>query len=227
MSSIIYFYVACYWISFCLCLPLGPVNLEVFHTAVKKHYAQAVAVAVGGAMGDAFWATAALFGVYPFINSPNLEGGFLVATAIITMVLGIMALKDSRFIAKKEEIVVSRIRRRKRWAFLKGLTMVMVNPLGIISWLISLQFLEKIDIYIPMELNYEIIFFVVVAAGAASYFLLVILITNKMKKILNSTRTRKISKYLGFLLIGVSMYFLYNAIKVLFFNSHLLSTLPK
>jgi threonine/homoserine/homoserine lactone efflux protein len=227
MSSIILFYAACYWISFFLCIPLGPVNLEVFHTALKKHYPQAAAVAVGGAMGDAFWATAALFGVYPFINSPNLEGVFLSATAVITLVLGIMALKDSRFIEKKEEGVVSMIRRRKRWAFVKGLTMVLVNPLGIISWMISLQFLEKIDIYIPMQLKYEIIFYLVVTAGAASYFLLVILVTNKMKRILNTTRTHKITKYLGFLLIGLSAYFFYNAVKVLFFNSHLLPNLPK
>lgn len=226
MSSIIVFYIACYWISFFLCIPLGPVNLEVLHTALKKHYPQAVAVAIGGALGDAFWATGAFFGVSPFINSPNLEGIFLLVTAAITLVLGIVAIKDSKFIEKKEEDVVNRIR-RKRWAFLKGLTMVLVNPLGIVSWMIFLQFLRKVDVYIPMQLKYEIIFFLVVMAGAASYFFLVIFITNKMKNILNPGRTRKITKCLGILLIGLSAYFLYNAVKVLFFNSHLLSNLPK
>lgn len=226
MSSIIFFYIACYWISFFLCIPLGPVNLEVLHTALKKHYPQAIAVAIGGGLGDAFWATAAFFGVSPFINSPKLEGIFLVVTAVITLVLGIVALKDSKFIEKKEEEVVSRIR-RKRWAFLKGLTMVMVNPLGIVSWMICLQFLRKAGIYIPMRLNYEIIFFIVVTAGAASYFLLIIFITNKMKNILNPRRTHKITKYLGFLLLCLSAYFLYNAVRVLFFNSHLLANIPK
>jgi len=209
-----------------LCIPLGPVNLEVLHTALKKHYHQAIAVAIGGAMGDAIWATTAFFGVSPFMNSPRMEGIFLVVTAAITLLLGIVALKDSKFIGKKEEEMVTRIR-RKRWAFLKGLTMVLVNPLGIVSWMISLQFLRKIDIYIPMRLNYEIIFFIVVTVGAASYFLLMIFITNKMNTILNPRRTRKITKYLGFLLIGLSAYFLYNAVRVLFFNSRLLSALPK
>lgn len=226
MSSIIFFYIACFWIGFFLCIPLGPVNLEVLHTALKKHYHQAIAVAIGGAMGDAIWATTAFFGVSPFMNSPQMEGIFLVVTAAITLLLGIVALKDSKFIGKKEEEMVTRIR-RKRWAFLKGLTMVLVNPLGIVSWMISLQFLRKIDIYIPMRLNYEIIFFIVVTAGAASYFLLMIFITNKMNTILNPRRTRKITKYLGFLLIGLSAYFLYNAVRVLFFNSRLLSALPK
>lgn len=226
MSSIIFFYIACFWIGFFLCIPLGPVNLEVLHTALKKHYPQAIAVAIGGAMGDAFWATTAFFGVSPFMNSPKMEGIFLLVTAVITLALGIVALKDSKFIEKKEEEMVTRIR-RKRWAFLKGLTMVLVNPLGIVSWMISLQFLRKIDIYIPMRLNYEIIFFIVVTAGAGSYFLLVIFITNKINNILKPRRTRKITKYLGILLIGLSAYFLYNAVRVLFFNSRLLSSLPK
>ncbi|MCP5102460.1 MAG: LysE family transporter [bacterium] len=227
LTSIILFYVSCYWISFMLCIPLGPVNLEVFHTALKKHYPQAIAVAGGGATGDAVWAAVAFFGVSPFMNSPQLEGLFLVATTIITLFLGIFALKDSKFVEKKEEELVAPIRRRKRWAFLKGLTMVLVNPLGVISWMICLQFLRKVGWYIEMRLNYEILFYIVVMLGAISYFSLIIFITNKMKHIFNPKRTRKITKCLGFLLLGLSAYFLYNAVKVIFFNSHVLSNLPK
>jgi threonine/homoserine/homoserine lactone efflux protein len=113
--------------------------------------------------------------------------------------------------------------RRKRWAFLKGLTMVLVNPLGVVSWMIALQFLRKFNIYIPLELRYEILFFIVVTLGASCYFLLIVFITNKMKRIFNPRRTRKITKVLGYILICLSMYFLYNAIKVFFFNGHILS----
>jgi threonine/homoserine/homoserine lactone efflux protein len=151
-----------------------------------------------------------------------LEAAFLLATATITFVLGVFTLKDSRFIEKKEEEMVSKIR-RKRWAFLKGLTLVLVNPLGIVSWMICLQFLRRLKIYIPLQLRYEVVFFMVVAAGAASYFLLIVFITNKMKHIFNRQRTSKITKGLGFLLIGLSIYFLYNAAKAFFFNTHLLS----
>ena len=222
MASIILFYVSCFWISFVLCIPLGPVNLEVFHTALKKHYPQAIAIAVGGAFGDAVWATVAFFGVSPFTHSPRMEALFLLGTAVVTFALGVFALKDSKFIEKKEEKVVTRIR-RKRWAFLKGLTMVLVNPLGIASWMICLQFLRKTGTYIPMELRYEILFYVVVTMGAACYFLLIIFITNKMKHVFNPQRIRKITRGLGFLLVGLSIYFLYSAARALFFNSRLIS----
>ncbi|MCP4214906.1 MAG: LysE family transporter, partial [bacterium] len=157
MLTIILFYFFSFWFGFLLCIPIGPVNLEVFNTALKKQYPQAVAVALGGALGDAIWAITAFFGVTPF-QTPKMEGFFFIATALITGVLGFLAIKDSKFIGKKEDGMVHKIK-RKRWAFLKGLTMVMVNPLGVVSWMICLQFLKKTGFYIPLELRYEIIFF--------------------------------------------------------------------
>jgi threonine/homoserine/homoserine lactone efflux protein len=219
MLSIIIFYFACFWISFALGIPIGPVNLEIFHDAVQKQYSTAISVAIGAAFGDATWALLAFFGISPFTSSPNLEAAFFLFTAIITCTLGIIAIKDSRFIEKKEENLVTRIK-RKRWALLKGLMMVLINPLGIVSWMICLQFLRKNQIFIPMETRYEIIFFIVVTMGAASYFLLLVLITNKMKEIFNAKRAGKITKYLGYLLLLFSTYFLFYAIKTFFFNSH-------
>ena len=225
MLSIILFYFISFWISFALCIPLGPVNLEIFRTALRKHYPQAVAVALGAACGDGIWAMIAFFGVSPFMSSPRMEILFLAVTGVITMGLGIYTLMDSRFIEKKEEKVVLKIR-LKRWAFLKGLTLVLVNPLGIASWMICLQFLRKLGLYIPMTFNYEALFYITVAAGAASYCLLIVFITNKMKHIFNPERSHKITRYMGYLLIGLSIYFIYNAALIFFSNGQIISTLP-
>lgn len=223
LTAIILFYVACYFLSFFLCIPIGPVNLEIFHNALKKHYPQAISVAIGGAIGDSVWATLAFFGISPFADNPNMEAFFFLFTAVITGGLGIVALKDSRFVEKTgkqtdQMPTVTKIK-RKRWALLKGLTLVLVNPLGIVSWMICLQFLRKNGIFIPMTINYEILFFVVVTVGAASYFFLVIFITNKMKNFFNPERTGKVTRYLGYLLLSFSVYFLFYAIKAFFFNS--------
>ncbi|MCP5046207.1 MAG: LysE family transporter [bacterium] len=219
MSSIIIFYISSFFIAFFLCIPIGPVNLEIFHNALKKHYPQAISVAIGGAVGDSVWATLAFFGISPFDSSPHLEAAFFLFTTLITAGLGIAILKDSKALEKREEQIVTKIK-RKRWALLKGLTLVLVNPLGIVSWMICLQFLRKNNIFIPMTLNYEILFFVVVTAGAASYFLLVVLITNKMKSIFNPERTVKITRFLGYLLLTFSAYFLFYSVKAFFFNNH-------
>jgi threonine/homoserine/homoserine lactone efflux protein len=219
MSSIIFFYIACFFISFFFCIPIGPVNIEVFQNAVKRLYPQAISIAVGAAIGDATWAWCAFFGISPFLYSKNMEAIFFVFTSIVTAILGILAIKDARFIEKKEEEIIERIKiKKKRWALIKGLTMVLVNPLGIVSWMVSLSFLRKLSFYIPLELRYEVLFFLVVISGAVSYFIIIITITHKLKKVFSPERTYKVVKFLGYLLILFSLYFLFNAIKLFFFN---------
>lgn len=219
MPSIISFYISCFFISFFLCIPIGPVNIEVLQNAIKRSYAQAISVAIGAAIGDGTWALCAFFGISPFLYSRHMEAAFFIFASIITAVLGILALKDARFIEKTEAHIIEKAKtRRKRWALLKGLTMVMVNPLGIVSWMVSLSFLRKVRIYIPLTLNYEIIFFLVVIAGAGTYFLVLIIVTTKMKKVFSPERTHKIIRFLGYLLIAFGLYFLFTAIKLFFFN---------
>lgn len=219
------FYLGCFFVSFFLCIPIGPVNLQVFQRAVKKEYAQALSLALGAALGDSVWAMAAFFGITPFLKNGynlSLEGIFLLVTAAITFVLGLLALKDARFlerieeIEKKEEAIVSRIQ-RKRWAFLQGLLMVLVNPLGIASWVIALSFLKKLHVYIPLSLNYIILFQAVIVFGAFAYFVLIILITHRVKSLCLPHNTRRVIRVLGYVLIAFSLYFLYFGIKALFF----------
>ena len=220
------FYLGCFITSFFLCIPIGPVNLEVFQSAIKKQHAQALSVALGASLGDATWALAAFFGISPFLkNGYNIliEGIFLLITAIITFILGILSLKDAHLlekIEKKEEALAEKIK-RKRWAFAKGLAMVMINPLGIASWMIALSFMKKLKIYIPLTLTYEIFFLITVLAGAFAYFTLIVLITNKMKAIFSPERTGKIIKILGYVLIVFSLYFMFFAVKTLFFYQRL------
>jgi len=219
MSSIIYFYVASYFIGFLLCIPIGPVNLEIFHSSLKKHYMHAIFVAFGAALGDGIWALTAFFGISPFRNgNQNLEWVFFLITAIITGSLGIFALKDSKCVDKAEDEITTIIRKKKRWAFLKGFALVIVNPLAVVSWMIVLKFLESFGIKIPLTINYELFFFITVAAGAASYFLLIVFITNKMKHFFNPQRTAKVTKYIGYILLAFSLYFIYYTVNSYMFG---------
>lgn len=218
MLTIGLFYLAAYLTGFWLCIMPGPVALEVFHHALKKQNIQALSVGAGAALGDAIWAMVAFFGITPFLkNGQNnyLESIFLLAAAVITFVIGFLALKDAHLVEKleKKEEEIARKVMRKRWAFLKGLTMVMVNPLGIGSWVIVLSFLKKSKIYIPLSLSYEIIFMGVVMAGAFSYSILMVVITNRAKKLFTPETTTWIIKILGSLLIAFSIYFLFYALR--------------
>ncbi len=203
----IIFYVSVFFLSGLFCIPVGPVNLEVFNNALRKKIPQALSLAVGAAIGDAVWATLALVGISPFLKSPRLEAVFLLGTALITFGLGMVALKDAKYIEEKEAYMASKVS-RKRISLLKGLTMVMLNPLGIVSWMIALSFLRGAGFYIPLTPTHKTFFFTVVILGAFAYFLLIIFITNRMKHFFDQQRTKKLIRSLGFVLLAFSLYFL-------------------
>jgi threonine/homoserine/homoserine lactone efflux protein len=223
MVSTLLFYLVAYFMGFALCIMPGPVAIEVFHHALKKQNKNALSIGLGAGMGDGIWAIVAFYGITPFLkNGENnhLEAIFLLTAAVVTFIVGLLAIKDSRFVKKvekKEEAIAERVKqKRKRWSFLKGFTLVMVNPLGIGSWMIVLSFLKKVKIYIPLMLSYEIVFLAVVMLGAFSYSLLIVGITGRIKKMFDHEKTAKTVKILGYLLVGFSLYFLFHAIRAFF-----------
>jgi len=223
MSKILLFYAVSYVIGFALCLVPGPVAIEVFHHAVKRQSVHALSVGLGAAVGDAWWAIVVFYGLTPFLKNDHgnsLEGFFLLAAAVITFIIGYFALKDARFVKKvlrKEEGIVRMVKqKRKRWSVIKGLTMVLVNPLCIGTWVIVLSFLRKAKIHIPLELSYTVFFALAVMLGAFSYTVLVVVITNRFKPLFNPGRTAKVIKVLGYVLILFAIYFLFYAVRALF-----------
>lgn len=225
MQSILLFYLACFITAFFTKIPAGPVNVELLNYAVKKYHPQAFSVAVGAALGDGIWVVIAFMGITPFLANRYLEASLLLFTAAITCILGLSALKNSKFIERTEEEIIRKIRKKKRWAFLKGFSLILINPLVFISWMIALSFLRKFKIYIPPGNNFKILLFLVVACGTLCYFSLVVVITRKIKNLFNPERTAKIVKVLGSLLLVFSLYFLYLAIRLFFFNAQLIVTL--
>lgn len=223
MLSIALFYLIAFLMGFALCIMPGPVGIEVLQHTLKRQNSHALSVGLGAGVGDALWALVAFYGITPFLKNGqgnHLEGIFLLVAALVTFVIGIISIKDSRFTlkvgAKTETVAKKVVRKRKRWSFLKGFTLIMVNPLGIGSWMIVLSFLKKTKIYIPLTLTYEIFFFVAVLIGAFGYSIFMITVASRIKPLFEPERTAKIIKFLGYLLVTFSVYFLFHSLRAFF-----------
>lgn len=222
--TIALFYLVAYGMGFALCIMPGPVAIEVFHHALKKQNKHALAIGLGAGVGDGVWALVAFYGITPFLkngtdNGNQMEGIFLLAAAIITFIIGMLGLKDAKIferVEKKEEQLAEKVK-RKRFSFLKGLMMVMVNPLGIGSWMIVLSFFKKVNIYIPLDQSYVFFFFWAVVLGAFTYSGVMVLITRRIEPLFTKEKTAQITRALSYLLIAFSVYFLFYAINA-FFN---------
>jgi threonine/homoserine/homoserine lactone efflux protein len=224
MLTILLFYLIVYSMGFALCVMPGPVAIEVFHHALKKQNKHALSIGMGAGIGDGVWAMVAFFGITPFLKNHQgntLEGIFLLVAAVVTFIIGTLAIKNSGFVKKvekKEEQIAEKVKRkRKRWSFVKGATLMLVNPLGIGSWMIVLSFLRKVEIYIPLTPTYEILFFAAVVLGTFSYAVVIVVITNRIKKLFDAEKTAKTVKILGYLLVGFSIYFFFHSIRAFFF----------
>jgi len=226
MLAILLFYLIVCAMGFTLCVMPGPVAIEVFHHAIKKQNKHALSIGIGAGIGDGVWAMVAFFGITPFLKNGqgnHLEGIFLLVAAVITFIIGTLAIKNSGIVQKvekTEEHIAEKVKQKgEGWSFLKGAALMLVNPLGIGSWMIVLSFLRKVDIYIPLTLTYEILFFVVVVIGTFLYSVAIVVITNRIKVLFDPEKTAKIAKILGYLLVGFSIYFLFHAIRAFFFAS--------
>ncbi len=226
MLAILLFYLIVCAMGFTLCVMPGPVAIEIFHHALKKQNKHALSIGIGAGIGDGVWAMVAFFGITPFLKNDHgnhLEGIFLLVAAVITFIIGTLVIKNSRIVQKvekTEEHIAEKVKQKgKGWSFLKGAALMLVNPLGIGSWMILLSFLKKIKIYIPLTSTYEFLFFVAVVMGTFSYSVVIVAITNRIKGLFDPEKTAKIVKILGYLLVAFSIYFLFYSIRAFFFST--------
>ncbi|MCI0471333.1 MAG: LysE family transporter [Candidatus Aminicenantes bacterium] len=187
---------------------------------MKKQNIHALAIGLGAALGDAVWALIAFLGITPFFKNAAtglLEGIFLLVASVITFIIGCLVCREGKSGARLEinEKTNARKekRKRKRWSFLKGLTLVMVNPLGIGSWFIVLTALKKSNIYIPLSINYAILFTAFVIMGAFSYSVSMVAVASRIKILFNPGKTARIIKILGYILVFFSFYFLFFSLR--------------
>ncbi|MGY6550073.1 MAG: LysE family translocator [Roseinatronobacter sp.] len=118
---------------FILFLTPGPVWLAIIARAMTGGFASAVPMAVGVALGDMFWALAAIFGLSWILS---LYGGLLDALKWVAM--GMFLVMGAQLIrhAQAQISTDSRLTRPGRVAgFAAGVTVIMANPKAILFYM--------------------------------------------------------------------------------------------
>ena len=74
---------------FVMCIPIGPLNILVFNTKLKRGIAPAMSIAVGGAIMDFIYFFIILSGLSLFTINPQISLGFQVLGTLILFILGL------------------------------------------------------------------------------------------------------------------------------------------
>lgn len=216
-NSIIYaasFIIIAYLMGFAAAIPVGATQLEITRRSLNGFPSSAVMLVAGSVISDAMYGVIALFGIAPFLQSPNVTIIFGFVNAGILIVLGFWALAESR---KKirEDVKSKKILKKKNIAFITGFSLAVTNPIMIYWWLMGHRFLSDFNLIEWGKNPSTIVFLAAGSLGIGSYLILLTFGVYKIKKFFSLSTIRKITAYFGISLFLLAAYFLFKAVELL------------
>lgn len=216
-NSIIYaasFIVIAYLMGFAAAIPVGATQLEIARRSLNGFPSSAVMLVAGSVISDAMYGVIALFGIAPFLQSPNVTIIFGFVNASILIVLGFWALAESR---KKirEDVKSKKILKKKNIAFITGFSLAVTNPIMIYWWLMGHRFLSDFNLIEWGKNPSTIVFLAAGSLGIGSYLILLTFGVYKIKKFFSFSTIKKITAYFGISLFLLAAYFLFKSLVLL------------
>lgn len=199
--------------AFCLgCLaavPAGPVQIEVLRRSINGNLKASIMVVLGAFFVDLFYGSIAFFGIAPFLENDRVMAIFWLAGGLILGLLGALSLlhglKDAETAAPPAHL------RRKRWAFLSGLTLSATNPVMVLWWLSGARVFRDVGLITDFNTEIALSFLAAGSLGLATYLAGLSLFIYWAKKFISGKTLRRINIFFGLLLIGTALYFLYTS----------------
>ena len=204
-------------------VPIGPVNVAVIHAAYRHTFRRAVAVGLGGAMGDTIYSALGVLGMQPILESrPSIEPTLYAISGAVLLVYGIYTARshppapvpdtavDPDEPKPSDSVLARRDRKETKEGFKVGLALILLNPAAIATWVVIMGSM------IPKHSTAEGLACTVgVLMGSTSWFMLVAYLTHKGKNVLGD-KAAWIPRVVGVGLIFYAIYLLGKAVKYFF-----------
>jgi threonine/homoserine/homoserine lactone efflux protein len=161
---------------FVVCLPIGPVNLTVINTALRKGFFAAFLVGCGAVCADMVYVSLVLAGHATLPRDPRVMTALRAIAVVVVAGLGVrnLLMKTEKFEAKSEAVAE---RVEQRWhhprSFLLGFLLPITNLGLIVVWATVITALGARD-FVDMNLRASRWACAIgVAIGAGLWFLLI------------------------------------------------------
>lgn len=207
------FLISAYLLGFLAAIPTGPVQVEVVRRSVNSHLKTSLIVVLGAFIADVFYGSIAFFGIAPFLEKEKVMAVFWLAGGVILTVLGIISIRHS---LRNEEISYNPDHlKRKRWAFLGGLSLSATNPMMILWWLSGVRIFKDIGLITSFTSEIAVSFLAAGSLGLASYLAGLSLFIFWAKKFISKRTLQRINLFFGSFLILIAIYFIYTSFRVI------------
>jgi threonine/homoserine/homoserine lactone efflux protein len=197
---------------FLAAIPVGATQIEIAKRLINGYTFSAMMIVAGAVISDFTYGVIALFGIAPFLESPQSIAVFSVINSIILIVLGIITLHQNRT-KLNLELNSKEVLPKRKVAFITGFLLAVTNPLMIYWWLLGSRILgsayriEKYDTF-----N---IFLLLISGtlGIGSYPMTILFGVHMTKRFFSESGIRKTTIIFGIALFCLAAYFLYQALR--------------
>lgn len=206
-----FFLVLVFFTAFAFCIPLGPGSLCVVQAAARQRFGISLSMGAGISLGSAMWASLAFQGHAQLsfqMGKIPLRGILMLGLAAFCLWWGISHIRSANGSRTKEPGPPQK-KGRKRWGFLKGLTLSLTNPSGLASWTVILDLFKRMHLGVPPSTAWSAAFYFTVFSGTALFESILALIAQSPRGIFkNPSRSRSISHFTAWILILIALYWL-------------------
>ena len=207
------FLISAYLLGCLAAIPAGPVQIEVVRRSINGHLKPSLMVVLGAFLADIFYGSIAFFGIAPFLEKENVMAAFWLAGGLILTVLGIFSIRHS---LRNEDISYTPGHlKRKRWAFLGGLSLSATNPMMILWWLSGVRIFKDIGLITSFTTDTALSFLAAGSLGLASYLTGLSLFLFWAKKFISLRALQRINLFFGIFLILIATYFVSTSLHAL------------
>lgn len=193
-----------------MCIPIGPLNILVFNTKLKRGIAPAMAIAVGGAIMDFVYFFIILQGLSFFTVNPQITYGVQILGTVVLFILG---LKEIFFVQidLRERPQYNRKLGSKSFLLL-GILIYVGNPTMFFSLSTLCAFIKSFNFF-PGSLINNGLFSLFVALGSILWFYTLVVIIERFEHKITRPLMIKINRFCGVLILFLSFYLGYKTLQ--------------
>ncbi len=181
-------------------IPIGPVNIAVIDTAYRHHFKRAIAVALGGAIADMFYALVGILWFGPLVKTrPDIPPILFALSGVALILYGIITLRSKP--ADPSKAVDKNTNDSYFWSgFGLGIALILLNPSTLLAWVVFLG-----SWMADVNQAGGIAAAVGIGVGSFAWFSFVAFLAHRGKSFLQKKATT-INRVVGLFLVGFGIY---------------------
>ncbi len=196
-------------IGFVTSVPIGPINVAVLTKGVRESFAHGISLAIGAALMDFVYASAAMFGFFAIFQGPRVGFVFQLLGFILLVYFGVKSIWGKP--KTMENGVRLPLKRELHSSFWVGVFLYLSNPTFLGYWITVAGVIQAYKLVINEWID-NLFFAIGVGLGAAGWFYVLLKFFHRRSVTLKPETLHRMSVLAGCLLLVFAVYLGYELI---------------